>query len=419
MRELWVLLNGEPVGCLTETRRGARFPYNEKMNETHQGSLVLSTSLPVKTRAYGEGLTNAWFEGLLPEGERLEALSREVGCAQSDYVGLLSEVGWECAGAVSIVDPARAYSTSESIQSLSQAELAQELLSLPTYPLIDGSVIRVSLGGYQEKLCVVVTDIKIQNGYVAAASFALPNAAAISTHILKPQPDHRFTGLIAAEAWAMTVASAAARCARVWLLEMEQAPLTLMVERFDRVWIKGEQQRVHQEDCCQALGLPPEKKYAGIQEARGDDPSYLGIAKLLKKYAANPEHEITELFRQMVVNLAIGNTDAHAKNYAFLYKKIGAPEMSPLYDVVPVVDIEPKAQYLSMRIGNEIEAAKVTREHLIVEGTAWGMPPQDVNSLLDNTLSNLEQGIEKATEIYPDAGAIYSDSVRARIDRLR
>ncbi len=53
MRELWVLLNGEPVGCLTETRRGARFTYNEKMNETHQGSLVLSTSLPVKTRAYG------------------------------------------------------------------------------------------------------------------------------------------------------------------------------------------------------------------------------------------------------------------------------------------------------------------------------------------------------------------------------
>lgn len=287
------------------------------------------------------------------------------------------------------------------------------------YPQIDGSVIRVSLGGYQEKLCVIATDIKIKNGYVAGASFALPDAATISTHILKPQPDHRFMGLIAAEAWAMKVASTVARCARVWLLEIEQTPLTLMVERFDRVWVKGEQQRVHQEDCCQALGLPPEKKYAGIQEARGDDPSYLDIAKLLRKYAANPEREITELFRQMVVNLAIGNTDAHAKNYAFLYKKIGTPEMSPLYDVVPVVDIEPKAQYLSMRIGNEIEAAKVRREHLVAEGIAWGMAPQEVNNLLDITLSNLEQGIEKATEMYPEIGAIYSDSVRTRIDRLK
>ena len=56
-----------------------------------------------------------------------------------------------------------------------------------------------------------------KDGYVNAGSFFLPGASTVSTHILKPQLKGRFEGLIEAEAWAMTVASAAARCAKVTL----------------------------------------------------------------------------------------------------------------------------------------------------------------------------------------------------------
>ena len=415
--ELDVSMNGMPIGTLARTRRGARFSYRDDVIAGYAGQPLLSAALPVKARAYAEGLTGAWFRGLLPEGERLERLCRKFGVLSTDYVGILAEVGWECAGAVAVAPSDFVASAPTAPKSLSDEELGGLLDALPSFET-DGDVVRVSLGGYQDKLCIAAEHIACEGSRVVEACFALPTAAGISTHILKPQPPNRYPQLIAAEAWAMTAASRAARCANVVLLDLEGAPLTLCVERFDRVRVGGDVRRVHQEDCCQALGLDPRRKYANEREAKGDDPTYCKIAGILARYSLDPTEEAAELLRQMTVNLALGNTDAHAKNYALLYEHACVPMLSPLYDVVPVMQVEPRAELLSVRINGKLRTKDVRFEDLVAEADSWGIAGLDAQTIVRTALADLLDGIEHADALYPEAGKLFSKTARLRADEL-
>ena len=418
MASLEVRLGAQSIGVLERTRKGARLRYSEGVVEAYQGRPLLSTSLPVKRRPYGEGLTGAWFENLLPEGDRLTRLCRELQCAPGDYYRLLEEVGWECAGAVSIVPEGCSDPASTSVTALSDIELAERLRDLPAYDAVESVALRVSLGGYQEKMIVAAEDVVVQNGYVAEARFGLPQGAALSTHILKPQLTGKYPGLIEAEAWAMSVASAAARCAETALLRRENAPLTLVVRRFDRAITPEGTIRLHQEDCCQALGLPPASKYASVARSPGSDPSYRGIAQRLTAYAAESQRELGELLRQLVVNLALGNVDAHAKNHAFLYREVCSPELSPLYDVVPVRDIEPEARHLSLRVNGKVLADDVAREDVVAEAISWGLAASEAGAILDETLASLESGLARASGLYPSAADRLEAPARRRIALL-
>lgn len=415
--ELVVNLLGREVGKLVVTRRGARFSYHDEIVQTMSGRPLLSLSLPVKSRAYNEGLTGSWFRGLLPEGERLTSVCRAIGCVESDYVAILEKIGWECAGAVSIHAPYDDPPTPTPPQPLGNADLAEKLRELPSYGGVD-PLARVSLGGYQEKLLVAASDVSVRDGYVAHAEWGQPDAATISTHILKPQPEGRYGGIVEAEAWAMCAAQHAARCAKVALLHLDDAPLTLVVERFDRMLTSEGWQRLHQEDCCQAMGIEPGGKYAGTDAVRGSDPSYVKIARLIDLYSADSDSEKRELLRQLVVNLVMGNVDAHAKNYALLYRTLASPTMSPLYDVVPVVDIEPRAVHLSMRIDGILEFSLVERRHVLAEAMSWGLPAAVARETMDETLDGLAKGVSVASELYPHAASGHGENALGRLGRL-
>lgn len=414
---LVVRLHDREVGTLHPTRRGARFAYCEDALDTWRGRPLLSLSLPVKRRPYAEGLTGSWFRGLLPEGDRLASICRMLRCEENDYISLLAHIGWECAGAVSIAAPGFEPPKAAAPRALNPDELAEKLRELPAYGGIDLTA-RVSLGGFQEKLLVVASQVVVREGYVSAAEWAEPDPATISTHIIKPQPQNRYPHIIEAEAWAMTAARRAARCSEVALLKPAGAPLSLVVRRFDRIEEEGVLRRVHQEDCCQALGLPPTGKYAGTDMQRGTDPTYSGIARLLALYADDPRREQRELLRQMVVNLALGNTDAHAKNYALLYREPAVPTVAPLYDVIPVVDIEPRASQLSIRIGGEIEVDDVGHTNVIAEAEGWGLQRDVALDVVDDVLGKLTEGIEAASALYPDAGTRHREGALRRIERL-
>lgn len=142
-------------------------------------------------------------------------------------------------------------------------------------------------------------------------------------------------------------------------------------------------------------------------------------SSLLVRYAARPNEELDELLRQMVVNLVIGNVDAHAKNYSLLYRQLGVPELSPLYDVVPVLDIEPRAEYLSMRVGGKIRASEVGREDVLREVALWGIGNEHGNAVIDQTLDGLGEGLKAASMLYPAAAARHEGGARARLALMR
>lgn len=98
-------------------------------------------------------------------------------------------------------------------------------------------------------------------------------------------------------------------------------PMALAVKRFDR-GVNGEP--IHMEDMAQVFGLYPHDKYKKV--------SYDNIAQLL--WQTTDEDSLIRFIQLLVFNLAIGNGDAHLKNWSLVYPDKISPKLSPAYDLV-------------------------------------------------------------------------------------
>ncbi|HTT81168.1 MAG TPA: HipA domain-containing protein [Stellaceae bacterium] len=80
--------------------------------------------------------------------------------------------------------------------------------------------------------------------------------------------------------------------------------------------------------------------------------SYLEIADALSQCGAAPTEDLAALWRRVLFNILISNTDDHLRNHGFLYDRSGGWRLSPAYDLNPVpTDI--KARLLSLAIDEE------------------------------------------------------------------
>ena len=71
--------------------------------------------------------------------------------------------------------------------------------------------------------------------------------------------------------------------------------------------------------------------------------SYLEFVDALRRYGASPKQDMHELWRRIVFNILISNTDDHLRNHAFLYTGPDGWRLSPAYDLNPVpTDIKPR-----------------------------------------------------------------------------
>lgn len=105
----------------------------------------------------------------------------------------------------------------------------------------------------------------------------------------------------------------------------------LVVERFDRRLAKdGRLIRLPQEDCCQALGIPPTLKY---QNDGG--PGIVKVLDLLKA-SDTPDADRRAFLKTQMLFWLMAATDGHAKNYSVFLLPGGRFRMSPLYDVISV-----------------------------------------------------------------------------------
>jgi len=408
--ELEVRLGGAVVGTLTRTRSGARFRYTDDVIATSPGMPVLSASLPVSDKLFSPEATAAWFTGLLPEDRQRDEVQRRFGLQSGTYFDLLREIGWECAGAVTIGHHGPEHPA--GLLQVSSEELGKRLAALPSHPYDETSALRVSLGGFQDKLLVAAQD----------DGWTLPLNGQPSTHILKPQPSDRHPALIESEAWAMAVAASVTRTAETRMLGLADAPVTLVVTRFDRRAVDGSVEnveRIHQEDAAQALGIAPERKYAASGSSSRADPTLLGLARVLDRYAQDPLLERTRLLEQLTVNIALGNTDAHAKNYALLHDAPGQLRLSPMYDVVPATFVNPGQIEMGLRVDGVLRIDRVGAARIVAEARQWGMPESVATSTVVDTLEAIDRALAAASERYPKAPAGLHEHVQARTTALR
>ncbi|WP_428121385.1 HipA domain-containing protein [Candidatus Poriferisodalis sp.] len=127
---------------------------------------------------------------------------------------------------------------------------------------------------------------------------------------------------------------------------------TLIVQRFDRARpVSGiaALERIHQEDMCQAFGLP-----AALRFQRDGGPSTQDIAGLLRSHSSNVAADTIALFKRLVYCWVIVANDAHGKNHALLHLPGGACRLAPLYDVaswLPYIDVPARDVHLAMALG--------------------------------------------------------------------
>lgn len=100
---------------------------------------------------------------------------------------------------------------------------------------------------------------------------------------------------------------------------------TFLTKRFDR---EGNR-RIHFASAMTLLG-----KTDGVNAAQGS--SYMEIASVITAQSASPQKDLRELWRRIVFNMAVSNTDDHLRNHGFILAKDGFC-LSPLYDVNPDV----------------------------------------------------------------------------------
>ena len=157
---------------------------------------------------------------------------------------------------------------------------------------------------------------------------------------------------------------------------------TFLIKRFDR---KGSK-RVHFASAMTLLG-----KTDGASAADGS--SYLDIASFIKSYGAQPKKDLGELWKRIVFNMAVTNTDDHLRNHAFILTDKGWI-LSPLYDVNPV----PYGDELSLNVDEEDNSISI--DLAVQTAVRFGISESDAEAQAEEILKIVRDNWEKTAAGY-------------------
>lgn len=220
-----------------------------------------------------------------------------------------------------------------------------------------------SLGGARPKATVIDT-----NGRLWIAKFPSKN-------------DESDTG-----AWEKVVHDLAKLCGlnvpESELEKFSKLGSTFLVRRFDR---DGER-RIH---FASAMTLLGKTDGASAEDGTG----YLDIASFIKAYGSNPKADLLELWKRIVFNMAVTNTDDHLRNHAFLFSENGW-SLSPLYDVNPV----PYGNELSLLVNDEDNS--ISAKLAIDTASRFGIQKNDAENIAEGIFSVVRDNWERLAKEY-------------------
>ncbi len=164
----------------------------------------------------------------------------------------------------------------------------------------------------------------------------------------------------------------------------------------------GSIRRIHQEDLCQILGLPPARKY---QNEGG--PGCAELGETIRTHSGEPGEDAWTFARAIMLNWIIGGTDAHAKNFSILIGPQGRGRLAPLYDVASMLPygVNPGKLKMATKIGGKYPLNEIQSRHWVKFAREMRLPPAEV----------IDMG-RAASEMLPD---LVSETVhRARANGL-
>jgi serine/threonine-protein kinase HipA len=372
VRELNVWFFGECVGVLTQDKGYLSFQYLPQWLESKHAQ-PLSQSLPLRAESFDDRMAKSFFAGLLPEGDKRTAVANILKVSSKNDFALLDGIGGDCAGALILLEPGQMPLAealiSESIEWLDENQLLAVLEQLPKRPLLAGeSGLRLSLAGAQEKLPVVAREV-LGKGGLSHFEIGLPKNNIPSSYILKPAISG-IKGSVYNEAFCIALARELKLDAATAHIGYAKDKTYLLVERYDRFLDDGQLRRLHQEDFCQALGVPPELKY----QNEGGPTISDGFA-LVRRVTSPSAPNVLRLLDYIIFNCLVGNNDAHAKNFSLLYGQNGA-QLAPLYDVLSTAVYSDLSDKMAMKIGSKYRFDELHARHWVqmAEAAQLGAP---------------------------------------------
>lgn len=168
---------------------------------------------------------------------------------------------------------------------------------------------------------------------------------------------------------------------------------TFLIKRFDRLGSK----RVH---FASAMTLLVKKDGASA----ADGSSYLDIAAFIKSYGAQPKKDLIELWKRIVFNMAVTNTDDHLRNHAFILTDKGWI-LSPLYDVNPV----PYGDELSLNVDEDDNSISI--DLAVQTAVKFGISKSDAEAVAEDILQIVRDNWERTAARY--------DLTRRQIEEMR
>ncbi|TPI74660.1 type II toxin-antitoxin system HipA family toxin [Mesorhizobium sp. B2-8-9] len=416
-----VFVNGRLVGVLRRQSTGAvDFQYAREWLDWH-GTFPVSLSLPLREDRYiGAPVVNV-FDNLLPDNDGIrKRIAERVGAEGTDAYSMLAALGHDCVGALQFlpdgVDPGSPGSSEG--KPVSKKDIAGIIANLAVAPLGLGEDedFRISIAGAQEKTALLRKDRR----------WYKPVGTAATTHILKPQIGRLPNGIdlsnsVENEYLCLKLIDAfGVPAAKTEIADFGERR-TLIVERFDRLWTAdGRLMRLPQEDMCQALSVPPTRKY----QSEGG-PGMPSIIELLKG-SDRPEDDISLFLRACIIFWLIGATDGHAKNFSIFLGPGGRFRMTPLYDVLtaqPSLDagqIPRKKFKLAMSAGKSRHYSihEIVPRHFMQTADISGVGAPLMRKIFEDISGNAERWTEAVISSLPrHFPAQLVESVRSAIIR--
>lgn len=424
-----VVLNGRPVGVFSRAPSGAvSFTYALQWLADGR-ALPVSLSLPLREQAYTGQPVNAVFENLLPDNHAIRRrVAEQVGADGIDAFSLLAEIGRDCVGALQFIPDGREIAAPGAPEHLrlTKGEVASILRDLKRAPLGvqrgEERDFRISIAGAQEKTAL----------FHDGDEWCLPKGATPTTHILKPAIGRLPNGLdlthsVENEHFCLRLCrELGLEAAETEILDFEDIRV-IAVKRFDRLWARdGRLLRVPQEDFCQALPVPPTRKY--------NNEGGPGIAESLDLLTGSDEAagDRRAFTKAQIIFWLMGATDGHAKNFSVFITPGGRFRMTPIYDVMSA---EPNLQAgqlrrneykLAMAVGDRrnYPIYRIHPRHFLQSAKAAGLPDGEVESVFEDLDAELEGALERAVAAMPGGFPAQvcdpiSDGMRSRIQQWR
>jgi serine/threonine-protein kinase HipA len=427
-------MNGQRVGTWS-TGRSETSTFNYDAAWTNSEFFrALSLSIPVTADLEVRGpQVTYYFDNLLPDNPDIRKRIGTRFKVRTDTFDLLTAIGRDCVGAVQLLPPDTAPDGWNRVNAtaLSEAQVATHLRSVVAPPSTFGgdqnpAEFRISIAGAQEKSAFLRM----------GGRWFRPEGPTPTTHIMKLPMGIIAGGLdfklsVENEWLCAQFLKAMGRHVANTSIESFEDLTVLVVERFDRRWLGIEPEAVNkrgfvpskgvylvrlpQEDFCQALGVPLEKKY----ENHGG-PSIADGLQLLSG-SEQPATDRSHFVLTQLMFWLLAAPDGHAKNFSIRHNAGGRYHLTPLYDVLsawPLIGKGPKLrQYEKVSLAMAVRGKNAHYRLNSIQTRHWHELAQSVGlqGLWERMVETVERAPDAIASIEKNLPKNFPESVYAAI----